>query len=165
VVGSRLAVGDVDSDWRVAHVSPDITALLGRSSSDVTGTPFLAAAHPADLADLLAAIGKAAHRSAGEWVQARLRVKGGSWRRCVVMVAALAASPDLVFAFAVGAAAADVGREPTAHLVELGRRLWTISRELRAAGVLRADGHPDTTSDLPGVEKLSPRVGGPDPRA
>jgi hypothetical protein len=105
VVGSRLAVGDVDSDWRVAHVSPDITALLGRSSSDVIGTPFLEAAHPADLPDLLAAIGKAAHRSAGEWVQARLRVKGGSWRRCVVMVAPLAASPDLVFAFAVGAAA------------------------------------------------------------
>jgi DNA-binding NarL/FixJ family response regulator len=28
---------------------------------------------------------------------------------------------------------------------------------LRAAGVLRADDHPDATSDLPGVQKLSPR--------
>jgi len=28
VVGSRLAVGDVDSEWRVAHVSPDFAAML-----------------------------------------------------------------------------------------------------------------------------------------
>jgi DNA-binding CsgD family transcriptional regulator len=157
VVGSRLALGDVDSDWRVAHVSPDIAALLGHSPDDVIGTPLLAAVHPADLPDLLAAIGKAAHRSAGEWVQARLRVRGGSWRRCVVMVAPLAAGPDRTFAFAVGAAATDVGREPAERLAELERRLWTIGRELRAAGVLRAEDQPDTTSDLPGVEKLSPR--------
>jgi PAS domain S-box-containing protein len=157
VVGSRLAIGDVDRDWRVAHVSPDIAAILGYSSEEVIGTPLLAAVHPADLPDLLAAIGKAAHRSAGEWVQARLRVKGGSWRRCVVMVAPLGPSPGRTFAFAVGAAATEVGREPAARLAELERRLWTISREMRAAGVLQPDDHPDTTSDLPGVEKLSPR--------
>jgi PAS domain S-box-containing protein len=156
-VGSRLAIGDVDSDWRVAHVSHDIAPLLGYSSDEVIGTPLLASVHPADLPDLLAAIGKAAHRSAGEWVQARLRVKGGSWRRCVVMVAPLAPNPGHAFAFAVGAAATDVGREPAARLAELERRLWTINREMRAAGVLRADDHPDATSDLPGIEKLSPR--------
>ena len=157
VVGSPLAIGDVDSDWRVAHVSHDIAVLLGHASDDVIGTPLLATVHPADLPDVLAAIGKAAHRSAGEWVQARLRAKDGSWRRCVAMVAPLTPGPDRTFAFVVGAAAADIGREPAARLAELERRLWTISRELRAAGVLRADNQPDTTSDLPGVDKLSPR--------
>jgi PAS domain S-box-containing protein len=157
VVGSRLAVGDVDSEWRVAHVSPDFAVMLGHSSDDVIGTSLLAAVYPADLPDLLAAIGKAAHRSAGEWVQARLRARDGSWRRCVVMVAPLAPNPGRTFAFAVGPAAANVGREPTARLAELERRLWTISREMRAAGVLRPEDHSDTTSDLPGVERLSPR--------
>ena len=65
--------------------------------------------------------------------------------------------PGRRFAFVVGAAAANVGREPAARLAELERRLWSISREMRAAGVLPADEHPDTTNDLPGVEKLSPR--------
>jgi PAS domain S-box-containing protein len=157
VVGTRLAIGDVDSDWRVANVSPDITALLGHSADDVIGTPLLAAVHPADLSDLLAAIGRSAHRLAGEWVQARLRAKDGSWRRSVVMVAPLTPSPGRRFTFAVGAATGNLGREPGARLAELERRLWTISREMRAAGVLRADDHPDTTSDLPGVERLSPR--------
>jgi DNA-binding NarL/FixJ family response regulator len=157
VAMSRLALGDVDNDWRIAHVSPDISAVLGYSASEAIGTPLLASVHPADLPDLLAAIGKAAHRSAGEWVQARLRMKGASWRRCVVMVAPLAPTPGRTFAFAVGPAGASVGREPAARLAELERRLWTIGREMRAAGVLRADDQPDATSDLPGVEKLSPR--------
>jgi DNA-binding CsgD family transcriptional regulator/PAS domain-containing protein len=157
VVGTLLAIGDVDGDWRVAHVSPDIAAVLGHSAVEVIGTPLLAAVHPADLPDLLAAIGKAAHQSAGQWVQARLRVKGGTWRRCVVMVAPLAPGPGRTFAFAVGAAATAVDREPAARVAELERRLWTISRELHAGGVLRADDHPDSTSNLPGVEKLSPR--------
>jgi DNA-binding NarL/FixJ family response regulator len=73
------------------------------------------------------------------------------------MVAPLAPNPGRTFAFAVGAASADIGREPTARLAELERRLWTIGREMRAAGVLRAGEQPGSTSDLPGVEKLSPR--------
>ena len=161
VVGSCLAIGDVDSDWRVAHVSPDIAALLGHSPDDVIGTPLLAAVHPADLPDLLAAIGKATDRSAGEWVQARLRVNGGGWLRCVVMVSPVSPGhgpgPGGRFAFAVGAAAADVGREPASRVAELERRLWTISREMRAAGVLRSADHPDSTKNVPGVEKLTPR--------
>jgi PAS domain S-box-containing protein len=157
VTMSRLAIGDVDSDWRIARVSPDISAVLGYSSADVIGTPLLAVVHPADLPDLLASIGKAAQRSAGEWVQARLRVKGGHWQRCVVMVAPLAPDPGRTFAFAIGSAGADVGREPAARLAELERRLWTISREMRAAGVLRAEDQPDVTTELAGVERLSPR--------
>jgi DNA-binding CsgD family transcriptional regulator/PAS domain-containing protein len=157
MVMSRLAIGDVDSDWRIAHVSPDISALLGLAVSELVGTPLLAAVHPADLPDLLAAIGRSAHRSAGEWVQARLRFQSGSWRRCVVMVAPLAPGPNPNFAFVVGAAGKDVGREPAARLAELERRLWTISREMRAAGVLRAEDQADATSELPGVERLSPR--------
>jgi DNA-binding NarL/FixJ family response regulator len=35
--------------------------------------------------------------------------------------------------------------------------LWIIGREMRAAGVLRTDDQSDATSDLPGVERLSPR--------
>jgi DNA-binding CsgD family transcriptional regulator/PAS domain-containing protein len=157
VAGSRLAIGDVDSDWRVAHVSADVAALTGHSPDDLIGTPLLAAVHPADLPDLLAAIGKAADRSCGEWVQARLRVRGGTWRRCVVMVAPLSPRPGNTFVFVIGAATTDLDREPGARLAELERRLWAIGREMRAAGVLRADDHTDDTSDLPGVEKLSPR--------
>lgn len=155
VAGSRLAIGDVDTEWRVTHLSADITSLLGHAADDLIGTPLLAAVYPADLPDLLAAIGRAADRSTGEWVQARLRAKDGSWRRCIVMAAPL--SPGHTFAFAIGAAATDIGREPTVRLAELERRLWTIGREMRAAGVLRANDLPATASDLPGVANLSPR--------
>lgn len=179
---SQMAVGDLDEQWRIAHISADISALLGQRAAALVGTSLLALVFPADLPDVLAALGKSADSGSTEWVTSRLRTAGGVWRTCLLMVAALSATPPpgehvrsgsnsrppagavdgRRFAFVLtpddpAAVTEAPAHEMASRLAELERRLWAVGQQVRAAGLMQGSGLPQAVTDLPGASKLSPR--------
>ncbi|MDQ3502127.1 MAG: PAS domain-containing protein, partial [Actinomycetota bacterium] len=86
-----LAVGTVDSDWRIDRMSNDIEQLLGYPAESIIGVSIMPVVHPSDRPALQVAVGEAAEGTGG--VSIRLRLKdmrqaddSGGWRLCRAVI-------------------------------------------------------------------------------
>jgi PAS domain S-box-containing protein len=149
-------VGTVDDRWRIDSISPEVTSLLGYSTQRLLGTSLLALLYPPDAAALLAALAGAggdAHSS----IRTRVRAADGSWRSLGVKVSRLEHNDGIRLAFTLCAGHSSLSGPAGSRVAELERRLWCISQEIHAAGILRSQPAMSPPKDLPQLSTLSAR--------
>jgi PAS domain S-box-containing protein len=152
-MGGVSVLGTVDAEWRVDRITEGVQTLLGYDAAEVTGQPFLGAVHPGDIAELLTGLGHTGRSGHSVVVRVRLQGADGGWRWCRACLAALSGTTG--FAFLVTPASDTSSSADLAE--ELKERLVRIAMEVQAARALPQTGDLPTTTDLPGLEKLTAR--------
>lgn len=150
-----LVVGIFDASWRISRISVDVDRVLGYAADKVVGRSMLDLVYPADAADLFAASARALVDHAGVSVKLHLLHREGDWVSSGVLITLIDA-PSVSFAFAVSPNPGTL-EGATARTATLERHLWTIAREVEAAGLTSGlQAVPDPTR-IPGLDQLSPR--------
>lgn len=156
-----LAVGTVDSEWRIDRMSNDIEQLLGYAAESIIGASIVPVVHPGDLPALQVAVGEAAEGTGG--VSIRLRLKdirqaddSGGWRLCRAVISPSSGQDPPAFGFAIAPVLAP-GQAADGCSMELEDQLRLIAREVEAAGVTAGLVRMPTARELPILAELSSR--------
>lgn len=156
-----LAVGTVDSEWRIDRISNNIEQLLGYAAESIIGALIVPVVHPGDLPALQVAVGEAAEGTGG--VSIRLRLKdirqaddSGGWRLCRAVISPSSGQDPPAFGFAI-APVLSPGQAADGRSMELEDQLRLIAREVEAAGVTAGLVRMPTARELPILAELSSR--------
>jgi PAS domain S-box-containing protein len=149
-----VAVGFVDSKWRITGLSADIAILVGRESQRMVGSSLLDLIHPDDLSWARAVAERRVRPHPHSLV--RLSHTDGGWvRACLLAAPARRRSDGIAFAL--------VGTPPPQKVLgadqveKLVLHLRRIGAEVRAAGVLDDVVTLPTSADHPELGELSSR--------
>jgi len=148
-----VVLGTLDHEWRVDRVTADVTTLLGYEPERVVGTPFLAAVHPGDVAELLSGLGHAVRSGRSVIVRLRLRSRDGDWRWCRACVASMAEAGTFSFVLTPAVSPAATIDES----MQLREHLRRIAYEIQASRLLPEAADLPTATELPGMHRLTAR--------
>ncbi len=127
-----VAIGVVDSRWRVRRVSLDIAELLGYEPAECMGAGALMAVHPEDLPELLVSVAHAVASQAGASVPVRLWHKHHGWWPTTVVISPLSPGSPFPFGFVVLSGAPQSAQQLESRLVTLEARMRRIAHEVLA---------------------------------
>jgi PAS domain S-box-containing protein len=146
----------LDDEWRIAELSANANALLGRSPTELLGSSIIELSHPDDRATLLFGFARAT-TEAGTRVWVRLRHHDGSWRNVEASPAVL--DGDGTSPFAVVLAVAPDVDVPDADgtASALARNLRRIADTIEAAGILAPLVQTADALGVSATTELSPR--------
>ena len=148
-----VVLGTLDAEWRVDRVTADVTTLLGYEPEQVVGSPFLAAVHPGDVAELLSGLGHAVRSGRSVIVRVRLRGRDGGWRWCRACLASMADAA----AFAFVLTPALLPAATTDESVQLREHLRRIGYEIQASRLLPEAVDLPKAAELPAMQRLTSR--------
>lgn len=133
ILRAPVAIGIVDSNWRVRRVSHDIEGLLGYQPAECMGQGVLVAVHRDDLPALLIALGHAIERHEGTALQLRLWHKEAGWAAAQVLISPLSPGSPFPFGFVVVPPDDPAAGELESRLLTLEMGMRRIAREVEAA--------------------------------
>jgi DNA-binding CsgD family transcriptional regulator len=149
--GARITL---DDRWRIANISTNARAVLGRAPAEFLASSILELTHPGDLAVLLLAFARATTESSSD-VQIRLRESGG-WRTIRAVITLL--EGDGTMPFSLIATPAGEPSVPAPNVAsQLADQLRYIASQIEAAGILAPLAQPGATLRVPASTELSAR--------
>jgi PAS domain S-box-containing protein len=146
----------LDDRWRLAHISTDAGALLGRPLAELLGSSIIELSHPDDVATLLFGFARAT-TEASTRVRVRMRHHDGSWRWVEAAVTVLDGDGTSPFAVVVVAGADVDALSADGAASELAGDLRRIADTIEAAGVLRSLTQTADALGISATTGLSPR--------
>jgi PAS domain S-box-containing protein len=153
------AVGTVDGEGRIRHISADVTPLLGYLPPSCIGLALESLVHPDDHPALLNVLSRVATEDANISVDIRVRTSDGSWRP-VHLTLGPATDGTTNFGFAaVPTAAVTVapGGSTADRIATLEQHLARIAREVEAAGVVGRGSRIPDPDVIPALGDLTSR--------
>ena len=150
--GDRITL---DDRWRIAHISTDADAVLGRAPVELLESSIIELTHTDDLAALLLAFARATTDTRAD-VRIRLRHQDRSWRMTRAVVTLLDGDGTLPFSLVATLAAESPAPDPGGASLLAGH-LRRIASQIEAAGTLASLGEPAAELGMPAAADLSPR--------
>jgi DNA-binding CsgD family transcriptional regulator len=144
----------LDERWRVAHISTNAGAVLGRAPAELLEHSILELTHADDLAALLLAFARATTDASAD-VRIRLREVGG-WRpiRAVITLLEGGGTPP----FSLVAASATEPESPNPRSAsQLAGHLRRLASQIEASGILAPLIQTAASLGIPATAELSPR--------
>jgi DNA-binding CsgD family transcriptional regulator/PAS domain-containing protein len=145
----------IDDHWRIADITSEGGAVLGRPRADVVSASIFDLTHVDDLAALLFAFARATTDPSAD-VRIRLRRQDGSWRTLLAVVTMLESEGTLPFSL-VAMPVADPEGPDTAGASQLAGHLRRIASQIETAGVLAPLIETAAALGAPATAALSPR--------
>jgi len=137
---SSLVLGWADDDWRVTHIGPEVTRVLGYEPELMIGSSLLEHVHPDHIPDFVVAAQRVRSARVCRALRLSARHAQGRWVCMPTLLLPRGASGDGGLAFVLGDSPVFDAASEARRSVELEQRLWKIAQEIRAAGLLTPDG-------------------------
>jgi DNA-binding CsgD family transcriptional regulator len=130
-----LAVGTLNSQWRIDRITPNSREVLGNDQSELAGVDLASLAHPDDVDLLLSSLRDTAQGSESVFLRVRLRHATGGWAdtRCLFLPLPGQDSSSMAFVFAETPAHVYTGPDAE-RIATLERHLLRFAAELHAGG-------------------------------
>ena len=151
---SDAAQVTLDDRWRVAKISTNAGAVLGRPPAEFLGCSILELVHRDDLAALLLAFARATTEPASD-VRIRLHQERG-WRTVRAVITMLEGDGTVPFSL-IAAAAAEPQAPDSNAASQLAGHLRRLASQIEAAGVLAPLVQTTAVLGVPSSAELSPR--------
>ncbi|MDT7547842.1 MAG: hypothetical protein QOE84_236 [Actinomycetota bacterium] len=151
-----LVLGTLHSEWRIGHISTDVTDLLGYLPEALLGRSALELVHPKDAATLAEVAVRSRESPGGSDGTARFAAVNGQWLRCWVLLQPLAGRDHGGLAFALSRASGDRFSDKL-RVRELEERLRRIAQEVSASGVVSLATTLPTSAEVPAFDQLTTR--------
>ena len=151
---SEAAQVTLDDRWRVANISTNAGAVLGRPPAEFLGCSILELVHRDDLAALLLAFARATTEPASD-VRVRLRRERG-WRAVRAVITMLEGDGAVPFSF-IAAAATDPPPLDSTAASQLAGHLRRLASQIEATGVMTPLVETAGVFGVPASAELSPR--------
>jgi DNA-binding CsgD family transcriptional regulator/PAS domain-containing protein len=144
----------VDERWRIAHISTNAGAVIGRPPAELLEHSILELTHAGDQAALLLAFARATTDTSAD-VRIRLREDGG-WRPVRAVITLLAGDGTLPFSL-VAAPATEAEPPDPRSVSQLAGHLRRLASEIEASGILAPLIQTAAALGIPATAELSPR--------
>jgi PAS domain S-box-containing protein len=144
----------LDERWRIAHISANAGAVLGRPPEEWLVHSILDLTHTDDLAALLLGFARATTDSSAD-VRIRLRQDGG-WRPVRVVITLLEGDGSLPFSL-VAAPATEPESPDSSSASQLAGHLRRLASQIEASGILAPVIETAAVLGIPATAELSPR--------
>jgi DNA-binding CsgD family transcriptional regulator/PAS domain-containing protein len=144
----------LDDRWRIAHISTNALAVLGRPPVELLASSILELTHTDDLAALLLAFARATTDTSAD-VRIRLRQDRG-WRPIRAVISLLEGDDTLPFSLVAAPDAGPDGPNPSGAS-QLAGHLRRIASQIEAAGLLAPLVETAAALGVPASAELSPR--------
>ena len=143
----------LDERWRIANISTNAGAVLGRPPAEFLGCSILELVHRDDLAALLLAFARATTEPASD-VRIRLHQERG-WRTVRVVITML--EGDGTVPFSLIASGAEPPAPDSSAATQLAGHLRRLASQIEAAGVMAPLVVTSAVLGVPSSAELSPR--------
>ncbi len=144
----------LDDRWRIASISTNASAVLGRPPDELLGSSILEVTHTQDLAPLLLAFARATTDTSAD-VRIRLRGVHG-WQATRAVITVVEGDGTLSFSL-VAVPVAEAERPDSSGARLLAGQLRRIASQIEAAGVLAPWIETAPALGVPTTAELSPR--------
>lgn len=144
----------LDDRWRIAHISADAGAILGRTSRDLLASSIIELTHRDDLAALLLAFARATTDNSAD-VRIRIR-RDRNWQAMQTVITLLEGDGTLPFSL-IAAPAAEPHAPDSSGTNALAGHLRRIAAQIEASGVEAPLMETAAALGIPAAAELSPR--------
>jgi DNA-binding CsgD family transcriptional regulator/PAS domain-containing protein len=151
--GTRVIL---DDRWRMAQITTNAKALLGRLPAELLGSSIIELTHPDDVANLLLGFAQATTK-ASALVRVRLRRHDESWRRIRVLPTVLAGDGRSTFTVLMASDHESDAPEAFRGASEIAGDLRRIADNIETAGMLAPLAHTADALSVSATTALSPR--------
>jgi DNA-binding CsgD family transcriptional regulator/PAS domain-containing protein len=149
--GAQLTL---DDHWRIAHISSNASAVLGRPPAELFGSSIIELTHIGDLAALLLGFARA---TTDPRTDVRIRLQQDRRRRAIrAMITRLEGDGTVPFSLIVAPVAEPEAQEP-GGASQLAGNLRRIASQIEAAGILAPLMQTAAALGVPATAELSPR--------
>jgi len=156
IAGSELdgAQLTLDDHWRIAHISTNAGAILGRPPVELLGRSIIELTHSSDLSALLLGFARATTDARTD-VRIRLCQTHG-WRTIRLMITVLEGDGTMPFSL-IAAPAGELEPPDPNGATQLAVHLRRIAAQIEAAGILAPLMQTAAALGVPATAELSPR--------